>query len=71
MSSQYSRILTGIPILLGLLMIVANVQFNYEITPEAINLIEFLVGGTIIGGLTRSGYTKYIQYKEKIKNANG
>jgi len=64
--SNYSRILTAIPIILGLLMIAANVQFGYEIDESAINLIEFIVGGTIIGGVSRSGFKKYLKYKEKL-----
>jgi len=66
LTKHYSKIITAIPIALGLLMIIANVQFGYEIDESAINLIEFLIGSTVLGGLTRGGYTKYLEYKKKL-----
>jgi len=66
----YSKILTALPIILAHLMIIANVQFGYEIDASAVNLIEFLVGSTVIGGVTSAGFKKYLNYKEKLKNGS-
>lgn len=62
----YSKILTALPIILAHLMIIANVQFNYEIDQSAVSLIEFLVGSTVLGGVGNAAFRKYLDYKKKL-----
>ena len=65
---NYSKIVTLAPIVLGLVMIIAEYLTEFTVTESQIQLIEFLIGGTIFGGVANKGFKRYIAYKEKIKN---
>lgn len=65
--SQYSKILTLAPILIGLIMISLDYLAEFQMTQSQVQLIEFIVGGTILGGVTTGGFKKYMAFKEKNK----
>ncbi len=62
---NYSKLLTLAPIIAGLLMIALDYLAEFTITESQVQLIEFMIGGTIIGGVANSGYKRFIAYKEK------
>lgn len=64
---NYSKIVTLAPIVLGLVMIMAEYLADFSVTQSQIQLIEFLIGGTIFGGVANKGFKRFIAYKEKIK----
>lgn len=66
--TQYSKILTLAPILIGLIMIALDYLAEFQMTQSQVQLIEFIVGGTILGGVTNGGFKKYMAFKEKQKN---
>jgi len=65
---NYSKIITLAPIVIGLLMIGLDYLADFTITAEQVQLIEFIIGGTIFGGVANGGFKKYVAYKEKVKN---
>lgn len=65
---NYSKAITLAPILIGLLMIGLDYLADFTITAEQVQLIEFIIGGTIIGGVANGGFKKYVAYKDKVKN---
>ncbi len=66
--SQYSKIITALPLFVGFLFLGLDYFAGFEINDSHIQLIEFMIGSTVIGGVGNSGFKKYIAYKEKIKN---
>jgi len=65
MKADYSRIITSIPLLIGALLIGVEYFTDFVVTESQIQLVEFMIGGTIIGGVANSGFKKFKEYKEK------
>lgn len=49
-------------------MIALDYLAEFQMTQSQVQLIEFIVGGTILGGVTNGGFKKYMAFKEKQKN---
>lgn len=62
---KYSKIITTIPLLIGALLIAVEYFTEFTVTESQINLVEFMIGGTIFGGVATSGMKKFKEYKEK------
>jgi len=69
MSFSYSKIITAIPLLIGALLILVEYATDFTVTESQIQLVEFMIGGTILGGVANSGFKKFKDYKEK-QNGN-
>jgi len=65
---NYSKAITLAPILIGLIMIGLDFLADFTITQSQVQLIEFIIGGTIFGGVANGGFKRYTAYKEKIKS---
>ena len=65
--SNYSKILTALPILVGLLFVGLDYAVGFEINESQVRLIEYIIGGTILGGVSNAGFKKFTDYKAKIK----
>jgi len=65
MSLSYSKIITALPLLLGGLLILVEYATDFTVTDSQIQLVEFMIGGTIFGGVATSGMKKFKEYKEK------
>lgn len=63
---KYSKILTTIPLVIGALLILVEYATEFTVTDSQIQLVEFMIGGTIFGGVATSGMKKFKEYKEKI-----
>lgn len=65
--SNTSKLLTVLPIIFGLLFVGVDFVFGDQFTIEAthIQLIEFAIGSTVIGGTANAGYKRFIDYKKK------
>ena len=66
---KYSKILTTIPLIIGALLILVEYATEFTVTDSQIQLVEFMIGGTIFGGVATSGMKKFKEYKEK-QNGN-
>jgi len=66
--SKYSQIITAIPLAIGALLIGLEYFTGFSVTDSQIELVEFMIGGTIFGGVANSGMKKFKDYKEKIRN---
>jgi len=64
MSVSYSKLITLLPILIGALLIGVEYFSEFTVTQSQIDLVEFMIGGTIIGGVANSGMKKFKEYKE-------
>lgn len=62
---KYSKIITTIPLVIGALLILVEYVTEFTVTDSQINLVEFMIGGTIFGGVATSGMKKFKEYKEK------
>jgi len=64
--SQTSKLLTIVPIIFGLLFVGVDFVFGdtYTIEPSHVQLIEFAIGSTVIGGTANAGYKRFTQYKQ-------
>jgi len=62
---KYSKILTVVPLLIGALLIGVEYFTEFTVTDSQIQLVEFMIGGTIFGGVATSGMKKFKEYKEK------
>jgi len=65
MKNSYSKIITALPLLIGALLIGVEYFTNFTVTDSQIQLVEFMIGGTILGGVANSGMKKFKEYKEK------
>jgi len=65
MSKHYSKIITALPLLIGALLIGVEYFTDFTVTDSQIQLVEFMIGGTILGGVANSGMKKFKEYKEK------
>lgn len=65
-NSTKSYALVFIPLLIAGGMIAVETFTTFTIDEKMIELVEYMLGGTIIGGLTRKGFNIY---KENKKNA--
>jgi len=65
MSVSYSKIITVLPLILGALLIGVEYFTEFTVTDSQIELVEFMIGGTIFGGVANSGMKKFKEYKEK------
>jgi len=65
MKANYSKIITALPLLIGALLIGVEYFTEFVVTESQIQLVEFMIGGTIIGGVANSGFKKFKEYKEK------
>lgn len=65
--SDYSKIITALPILVGLLIVGLDFVTGFEVTESQIDLIEFLIGTTVVGGVANAGYKRYVAYKSGVK----
>jgi len=63
--ADYSKIITTLPIIIGLLMIGVEFTTEFTITESQVQLIEFIIGGTIFGGVANKGYKRFVEYKTK------
>ena len=63
---KYSKIITTIPLVIGALLILVEYATDFTVTDSQIQLVEFMIGGTILGGVATSGMKKFKEYKEKI-----
>ncbi len=64
--SQFSKIITALPIVFGLLFLSVDYLFDdFAITEEMVKLFEFMIGGTIFGGVANAGFKRYTAYKTK------
>ena len=63
---KYSKIITTIPLVIGALLILVEYATECTVTDSQIQLVEFMIGGTIFGGVATSGMKKFKEYKEKI-----
>jgi len=68
MSLSYSKIITALPLLLGGILILVEYATEFTVTSSQIELVEFMIGGTIFGGVANSGFNKFKAYKEKQNN---
>jgi len=66
--AKYSKIITAIPLAIGALLIGVEYFTEFTVTQSQIDLVEFMIAGTIFGGVANSGMQKFKDYKEKIKN---
>ncbi len=66
--AKYSQIITAIPLAIGALLIGLEYFTGFSVTDSQIELVEFMIGGTIFGGVANSGMKKFKDYKEKIRN---
>ncbi len=66
---KYSKINTTMPLVLGALLILVEYATEFTVTESQIQLVEFMIGGTIFGGVATSGMKKFKEYKEK-QNGN-
>jgi len=62
---QYSKLLTVLPLILGFAFVGLEMFGGFTITESQVSLIEFMIGGTIFGGVATSGMRKFKEYKEK------
>ena len=62
---KYSKIITTLPLLIGALLIGVEYFTDFTVTDSQIQLVEFMIGGTIFGGVANSGMKKFKEYKEK------
>lgn len=51
--------------LIGALLIGVEYFTEFVVTQSQIDLVEFMIGGTILGGVVNSGFKKFKEYKEK------
>ena len=65
MSLNYSKIITVLPLILGGVLILVEFVTDFTVTSSQIELVEFMIGGTILGGVANSGFKKFKEYKEK------
>ena len=68
---DFSKLITAAPIVIGLLLVgidYIDVEDQYEITQSHIDMFEWIIGGTIFGGVANAGFKRYTQYKEKVTN---
>ncbi len=61
---SYSKIITALPLLIGALLIGVEYFSGFIVTDSQIQLVEFMIGGTIIGGVANKGFKRYIDFKE-------
>ncbi len=66
MNASYSKIITTIPLVIGFLLVGVEYFTDFVVTDSQIQLVEFMIGGTIFGGVANSGMKKFKEYKEKI-----
>jgi len=69
MKVSYSKIITALPLLIGALLIGVEYFTDFVVTESQIQLVEFMIGGTIIGGVANSGFKKFKEYKEKTNGS--
>lgn len=62
---SYSKIITAIPLLIGALLIGVEYFTGFIVTESQIQLVEFMIGSTVLGGVANSGFKKFKEYKEK------
>jgi len=67
--SSFSKILTVLPIIIGLLMLAGDYAADFTVTESQVDLIEFIIGSTVIGGTVNAGFKRYTNYKEKVKQS--
>lgn len=65
--ANYSKIITAIPLAIGALLIGVEYFTGFVVTDSQIQLVEFMIAGTIFGGVANSGMKKFKDYKEKIR----
>jgi len=63
----YSKLITALPLIIGALLIGVEYFTGFTVTDSQIQLVEFMIGGTIIGGVANSGMKKFKEYKEKVR----
>jgi len=68
MSVSYSKLITLLPILIGAGLIGLEYFSDFTVTQSQIDLVEFMIAGTIFGGVANSGMKKFKEYKEKTNN---
>jgi len=66
--SKFSKYLTLLPIIIGLIMLAGDYLADFSVTSSQVELIEFIIGSTVIGGTVNAGFKRYTAYKEKVKN---
>ncbi|MCA9828542.1 MAG: hypothetical protein KC444_09205 [Nitrosopumilus sp.] len=65
--SDFSKILTALPIVVGLIFLGLDFVTGFEITESQVQLVEFLVGSTVLGGVTNAGFKRYTEFKSGSK----
>ena len=65
--SDTSKFLTILPIIFGLIFVGIDFALGDQFTLEQthIQLIEFAIGSTVIGGTANAGFKRFVKYKEK------
>ncbi len=62
---SYSKIITILPLLIGALLILVEYATEFTVTESQIQLVEFMIGGTIIGGVANKGFKRFVDYKKE------
>jgi len=67
MGLDFSKIIVSLPIFGGFILIAIDYFFGFEVNEQHIQLIEFMIGSTVIGGVGNASMKRFVAYKEKIK----
>lgn len=65
MSKHFSKILVTLPIIGGFIMIGIEYLFDFTVNEAHIQLIEFMIGSTIVGGVGNASFKRFTDYKAK------
>ena len=49
-------------------MLAGDYVSDFAVTQSQVDLIEFIIGSTVVGGTVNAGFKRYTAYKEKVKN---
>jgi len=66
-----SKMLTVLPVIFGLLFVGVDFVFGDTFTIEQthVQLIEFLIGSTVLGGTANAGYKRFVNYKTEVSKS--
>lgn len=53
-----------LPLLIGALLIGVEYFTGFIVTDSQIQLVEFMIGSTVIGGTANAGFKRYIKFRE-------
>ena len=65
MALDFPKVLVSLPILGGFIMIGLEYLFEFTVNEAHIQLIEFMIGSTILGDVGNASFKRFTNYKVK------